>query len=193
MIVIYVISKILTFPGALTKAFYEQIMCKILKCPVEDNRYIRTDEMCGHVEHELIERPVASFMYCFIPGLLNFLLAMFVGLFPLVNVVYLGNYSGFVASMQALSSAITDANAVALVDTLLPILFVWLTVSLLNNLFPLVEDAMVMKEQYSKLNIVAKILFAPGFVVMCIGSKLEKTGLSFVILAVLSFVLAVIG
>lgn len=193
MTVLYVISKILTFPGALTKAFYEQIMCKILKCPVEDNRYIRTDEMCGHVEHELIERPVASFMYCFIPGLLNFLLAMFVGLFPLVNVIYLGNYSGFVASMQALSSAITDANAVALVDMLLPIVFVWFTVSLLNNLFPLVEDAMVMKEQYAKLNIVAKILFAPGFVVMYIGSKLEKTGLSFVILAVLSFVLAITG
>ena len=191
MTVLYVISKILTFPGALTKAFYEQIMCKILKCPVEDNRYIRTDEMCGHVEHEFIERPVASFMYCFIPGLLNFLLAMFVGLFPLVNVFYLGNYSGFVASMNVLASSITDANAVALVDTLLPILFVWFTVSLLNNLFPLVEDAMVMKEQYAKLNIVAKILFAPGFVVMYIGSKLEKTGLSFVILAVMSFILAI--
>lgn len=193
MTVLYVITKILTFPGALTKAFYEQIMCRILKCPVEDNRYLRTDEMCGHVEHEFIERPVASFMYCFIPGFLNFLLAMFVGLFPLVNVVYLGNYSGFVASSSVLASAITDANAVALIDALLPILFVWLTVSLLNNLFPLVEDAMVMKEQYAKLNIVAKILFAPGFAVMYVGARLEKYCLSFVILAVLSFVLAVAG
>lgn len=193
MTAIYVITKILTFPGALTKAFYEQIMCKILKCPVEDNRYLRTDEMCGHVEHEFIERPVASFMYCFIPGLLNFMLAMFLGFFPLVNVVYLGNYSGFVASSSALSSAITDSNAVALIDMLLPIVFMWLTASLLNNLFPLVEDAMVMKEQYSKLNIVAKILFAPGFAVMYIGSRLEKYGLSFLILAALSFVLAIAG
>ena len=147
----YVITKIFTFPGALTKAFYEQLMCKIFKCPVEDNRYLRTDEMCGHVEHEFIERPVASFMYCFIPGLLNFLFGLFLGLFPLINVVYLGNYTGFVASSQILSSAITDTNAVALVDMLLPIVFMWLSVSMFNNLFPLVEDAVVMKEQYSKL------------------------------------------
>ncbi len=193
MTAIYVITKILTFPGALTKAFYEQIMCKIFKCPVEDNRYIRTDEMCGHVEHEFIERPVASFMYCFIPGMLNFILAVLLGFFPLVNVVYLGNYSGFVASSSTLASAISDANAVTLIDMLLPIVFMWLTVSLLNNLFPLVEDAMVMKEQYSKLNIVAKILFAPGFVVMLIGARLEKYGISFLILAVLSFFMAILG
>lgn len=192
MTAIYVITKILTFPGALTKAFYEQIMCRIFKCPVEDNRYIRTDEMCGHVEHELIERPVASFMYCFIPGFLNFLLAMFVGFFPLVNVFYLGNYSGFVASSSVLASAITDTNAVALIDMLLPIVFAWLTVSLLNNLFPLVEDAVVMKEQYSKLNIFAKILFAPGFVIMTVGARLEKYSISFLILAVLTFLFAVL-
>ncbi|MBQ7102389.1 MAG: hypothetical protein IJN81_12175 [Clostridia bacterium] len=192
MTVWYVITKIFTFPGALTKAFYEQLMCKIFKCPVEDNRYLRTDEMCGHVEHEFIERPVASFMYCFIPGLLNFFFAMFLGLFPLVNVLYLGNYSGFVASSQILSSAITDANAVALVDMLLPIIFMWLCVSMLNNLFPLIEDAVVMKEQYSKLNGFAKVIFFPGYIVMSIGARLEKYGISFIILAVLSFVLAIV-
>ncbi|MBQ2965094.1 MAG: hypothetical protein IJE14_10585 [Clostridia bacterium] len=192
MTVWYVITKIFTFPGALTKAFYEQLMCKIFKCPVEDNRYLRTDEMCGHVEHEFIERPVASFMYCFIPGLLNFFFAMFLGLFPFVNVLYLGNYSGFVASSQILSSAIKDANAVALVDMLLPIIFMWLCFSMLNNLFPLLEDAVVMKEQYSKLNGFAKVIFFPGYIVMSIGARLEKYGISFIILAVLSFVFAIV-
>ena len=192
MTVWYVITKIFTFPGALTKAFYEQLMCRIFKCPVEDNRYLRTDEMCGHVEHEFIERPVASFMYCFIPGLLNFLFAVFLGLFPLVNVVYLGNYSGFVASSQILSSAITDTNAVALIDMLLPIVFMWLSVSMFNNLFPLLEDAVVMKEQYSKLNGFAKVIFFPGYIVMKIGARLEKYGISFIILAVLSFVFAIV-
>ena len=192
MTVWYVITKIFTFPGALTKAFYEQLMCKIFKCPVEDNRYLRTDEMCGHVEHEFIERPVASFMYCFIPGLLNFFFAMFLGLFPLVNVLYLGNYSGFVASSQILSSAIKDANAVALVDMLLPIIFMWLCVSMLNNLFPLLEDAVVMKEQYSKLNGFSKVIFFPGYIVMSIGARLEKYGISFIILAVLSFAFAIV-
>ena len=188
----YVITKIFTFPGALTKAFYEQLMCKIFKCPVEDNRYLRTDEMCGHVEHEFIERPVASFMYCFIPGLLNFLFGLFLGLFPLINVVYLGNYTGFVASSQILSSAITDTNAVALVDMLLPIVFMWLSVSMFNNLFPLVEDAVVMKEQYSKLNGFAKVVFFPGYIVMSVGSRLEKYGISFIILAALSFLFAIV-
>lgn len=192
MTVWYVITKIFTFPGALTKAFYEQLMCKIFKCPVEDNRYLRTDEMCGHVEHEFIERPVASFMYCFIPGLLNFFFGLFLGLFPLVNVLYLGNYSGFVASSQILSSAIKDANAVALVDMLLPIIFMWLSVSMFNNLFPLLEDAVVMKEQYSKLNGFAKVIFFPGYIVMKVGARLEKYGISFIILAVLSFVLAIV-
>ena len=192
MTVWYVITKIFTFPGALTKAFYEQLMCKIFKCPVEDNRYLRTDEMCGHVEHEFIERPVASFMYCFIPGLLNFFFGLFLGLFPLVNVLYLGNFSGFVASSQILSSAIKDANAVALVDMLLPIVFMWLSVSMFNNLFPLLEDAVVMKEQYSKLNGFAKVIFFPGYIVMKVGARLEKYGISFIILAVLSFVFAIV-
>ena len=192
MTVWYVITKIFTFPGALTKAFYEQLMCKIFKCPVEDNRYLRTDEMCGHVEHEFIERPVASFMYCFIPGLLNFCFGLFLGLFPLINVLYLGNYSGFVASSQILSSAIKDTNAVALVDMLLPIVFMWLSVSMFNNLIPLLEDAVVMKEQYSKLNGFAKVIFFPGYIVMSIGARLEKYGISFIILAVLSFVFAIV-
>lgn len=188
----YVITKIFTFPGALTKAFYEQLMCKIFKCPVEDNRYLRTDEMCGHVEHEFIERPVASFMYCFIPGLLNFLFGLFLGLFPLINVVYLGNYTGFVSASQILSSAITDSNAVALVDMLLPIIFMWLSVSMFNNLFPLLEDAVVMKEQYAKLNKFAKVIFFPGYIVMSVGARLEKYGISFIILAALSFLFAIV-
>ncbi len=192
MTVWYVITKIFTFPGALTKAFYEQLMCRIFKCPVEDNRYLRTDEVCGHVEHEFIERPVASFMYCFIPGMLNFFFGLFLGLFPLINVVYLGNYSGFVASSQILSSVIKDANAVALVDMLLPIIFMWLSVSMFNNLFPLLEDAVVMKEQYSKLNGFAKVIFFPGYIVIKIGARLEKYGISFIILAALSFLFAIL-
>ncbi len=192
MTAIYVITKILTFPGALTKAFYEQIMCRIFKCPVEDNRYLRTDEMCGHVEHEFIERPVASFMFCFIPGMLNFFFALFLGIFPLINVFYLGNYSGFVASSPVLSSAITQPDAVALVDMILPIVFVWLTVSMLNNIFPLLEDAIVMKEQYSKLNIFAKIIFFPGYIVMRVGAVLEKCGISLLLLAAITFLFAVV-
>lgn len=191
MKIFYVLTKILTFPGALTKAFFEQIMCRIFKCPVEDNRYLRTDEMCGHVEHEFIERPVASYMFCFIPGLLNFLLAQLLCLFPIVNIGLLGNYSGFIAS-SALSQFIKEEAMIATLDFIIPFFFAWLCVSLLTNLFPLFEDSIVMKEQYSKLNIVLKIIFFPGYIVMRVGSWLEKHGLTFVLLVAATFVIAIV-
>lgn len=191
MTAIYVIIKILTFPGALTKAFFEQIMCRIFRCPVEDNRYLRTDEMCGHVEHELIEKPAASYFFCLIPGLLNFSLALSLSWFPLINIVMLGNYTGFVASSSLLSSFITEPALVKTVDFLIPFFFAWLCVSLLSNLFPLYEDALVMKEQYGKLNKVAKVIFFPGYIIMRAGAWLEKYSLTFVILAVITFLLAI--
>ncbi len=190
MRLIYVITKILTFPGALTKAFFEQIMCRIFKCPVEDNRYLRTDEMCGHVDHELIERPVASFMFCFIPGLLNFLLAQLVCLFPVINIGLLGNYQGFVAS-SGLSAIIKEEAMVNTLDFILPFFFAWVCVSLLTNIFPLIEDMIVMKEQYKKLNPVLKVIFFPGYIVMRIGAVLEKYGLTFVLLIALTFIIAI--
>ncbi|MBQ5823170.1 MAG: hypothetical protein IIW48_00010 [Clostridia bacterium] len=191
MTAIYVITKVLTFPGALTKALFEQIMCRIFKCPVEDNRYLRTDEMCGHVEHELINRPVASFMFCFIPGLLNFMLAMNLCLFPLINIVLLGNYKGFV-SATSLSSIFTEEAMAVTVDFILPLFFAWLCISLLSNLFPIVEDAVVMKEQYKKLNKALKVLFFPGYIVMKIGSRLEKFGLTFILLVAITVALAIL-
>lgn len=191
MRLIYVITKILTFPGALTKALFEQIMCRIFKCPVEDNRYLRTDEMCGHVDHELIERPIASYMFCFIPGLLNFLLAQILCLFPLINIGLLGNYKGFVAS-SGLSSLIKEEAMVNTLDFILPFFFAWVCVSLLTNIFPLIEDAVVMKEQYKKLNPVLKVVFFPGYIVMRIGAVLEKYGITFLLLVALTFVIAIV-
>lgn len=196
MTVLYVITKILTFPGTITKAFFEQIMCRIFRCPVEDNRYLRTDEMCGHVEHELIERPVASYMFCFIPGILNFTLAMYLCLFPLLNIGVLGNYSGFidgfVSSSEFLSKIIKEEAMINTLNFLLPFFFAWLCVSLLSNLFPLYEDSIVMKEQYKKLPTFVRVILFPGYIIMRIGSWLEKYGLTFVLLIASTFAIAVI-
>ncbi len=191
MKLIYVLTKIITFPGALTKAFFEQIMCRIFKCPVEDNRYLRTDEMCGHVDHELIERPVASYMFCFIPGLLNFLLAQIICLFPMINIGLLGNYKGFVAS-SGLSAFIKEEAMINTLDFILPFFFAWICVSLLTNIFPLFEDMIVMKEQYKKLNPVLKVVFFPGYIVMRIGTVLEKYGITFLLLIAFTFVIAIV-
>jgi len=195
MTVIYVLSKILTFPGALTKALFEQIMCRIFKCPVEDNRYLRTDKMCGHIEHEAINSPVKSYLFCFIPGLLNFLLACATGLFPLVNILNLGNYSGFVVFPAELSQSVQNAEMletpIKTLDFIIPFFFVWVSVSLLSNLFPIVKDVAVMKEQYKKLPVALKVIFFPGFIGMRIGAKLEKFGITLLILIALTVFAAI--
>ena len=215
MTIIQVLTKVLTFPGALTKAFFEQIMCRILGCPVEDNRPLRTDEMCGHVEHELIHRPVASYVFCLIPGLLNFMLAILLCAVPFVNIFLLGNYTGFVSYYAttatslahepilsivfeplsaAFSSFITEqAMLVKTIDFLTPFFFAWLSISMLTNVFPLVEDAMAMKEQYCKLSKPLKVIFFPGYIVMRVGARLEKYSVTFVLLIAVTVVFAIIN
>ena len=190
MTVFYVLSKILTFPGALTKALFEQIMCRIFKCPVEDNRYLRTDKMCGHIEHEAIKSPVKSYLFCFIPGLLNFLLGCTIGLFPLVNILNLGNYSGFVVFPQELSQSVQNPEMLETpaktLDLAIIFFFAWVSISLLSNLFPIIKDAVIMKEQYKNLPTALKIIFFPGYIGMQVGARLEKFGLTFLILIALT-------
>ena len=215
MKLIYVYVKIFTFPGALTKAFFEQIMCRIFRCPVEDNRYLRTDEMCGHVEHELIHKPVESYLFCLIPGLLNFLLAVMLGVIPFVNIFLLGNYSSLVSYYattaaelahepiisiifdplsEALTKLITEQPMlVKTIDFLTPFFFAWLSISMLTNLFPLVEDAVAMKEQYGKLSTLLRVIFFPGYIVMRVGAILEKYSVTFVLLIAATAVLAIIN
>ena len=215
MKLIYVYVKIFTFPGALTKAFFEQIMCRIFRCPVEDNRYLRTDEMCGHVEHELIRKPVESYLFCLIPGLLNFLLAVMLGVIPFVNIFLLGNYSSLVSYYattaaelahepiisiifdplsEAFTKLITEQPMlVKTIDFLTPFFFAWLSISMLTNLFPLVEDAVAMKEQYGKLSTLLRVIFFPGYIVMRAGAILEKYSATFVLLIAATAVLAIIN
>ena len=215
MKLIYVYVKIFTFPGALTKAFFEQVMCRIFRCPVEDNRYLRTDEMCGHVEHELIRKPVESYLFCLIPGLLNFLLAVMLGIIPFVNIFLLGNYSSLVSYYattaaelahepiisiifdplsEAFTKLITEQPMlVKTIDFLTPFFFVWLSISMLTNLFPLVEDAVAMKEQYGKLSTLLRVIFFPGYIVMRAGAILEKYSATFVLLIAATAVLAIIN
>ena len=215
MKLIYVYVKIFTFPGALTKALFEQIACRMFGVPVEDNRYLRTDEMCGHVEHELIHTPLESYLFCLIPGLLNFLLAVMLGVIPFVNIFLLGNYSSLVSYYattaaelahepiisivfdplsEAFTKLITEQPMlVKTIDFLTPFFFAWLSISMLTNLFPRTEDAVVMKEQYGKLGTLLRVIFFPGYIVMRAGAILEKYSVTFVLLIAATAVLAIIN
>ena len=44
--VIYFIGKVLTFPGAYIKAFFEHLIARAFSIPVEDTKYLRFTDGC---------------------------------------------------------------------------------------------------------------------------------------------------
>ena len=89
MTTLYVITKYLTFPGALLRCFWEQFMCKLGKVPIENNKCLQTNEMCGHIEHEMIDSNVKSFFNAFIPGLLTFIMGVICLIPPVIDLLIL--------------------------------------------------------------------------------------------------------
>lgn len=123
MKIIYLISKYATFFGALIKGLWEHIFCGIFKIFVEDARYLQPNELCGHVEHSLPQSRAKAFLSMFFPSVINGILAFFLCV------------SGFTGLFVLKVSA---KNAMFWVYVVL----LYLGVSFLCNIFPLVEDAM---------------------------------------------------
>ena len=73
MKIIYLITKIVTYPGAYLKGFFEHLTCRALGLPVYSNRYLRSTQWCGHAEHAPASTPAAAFLLCLIPFVLQFL------------------------------------------------------------------------------------------------------------------------
>lgn len=123
MTVFYVISKYATVFGTLIKGLWEHISCGILKIFVEDARYLEPTELCGHVEHELPKDRAKAFLVCFIPTIVNALLAFFLG------------GAGF---MGLFNLGVQKSSPIFW----LYVVLYYLGVSFFCNMFPLVEDAM---------------------------------------------------
>lgn len=123
MTVFYVISKYATVFGTLIKGLWEHIVCGILKLFVEDARYLEPTEICGHVEHELPQNRAKAFLICFLPGILNAVLAFFLGGAGFMGLFVLG---------------VQKNTAVFWIYLVL----YYLGISFFCNIFPLVEDAM---------------------------------------------------
>ena len=123
MTVFYLISKYATVFGSLVKGLWEHISCGILKIFVEDARYLQPTELCGHVEHELPKDRAKAFLICFIPTIVNALLAFFLG------------GAGF---MGLFNLGVQKSSPVFWVY----IVLYYLGISFFCNMFPLVEDAM---------------------------------------------------
>lgn len=159
MRIIYVIIKTLTLPGAMLHAFFEHLCCRTGKVMIEDERVVRFDEMMSHVDHDLVKRKAPSFDICFIPFFLNLALGSLVLAYGSVSIVYFGRYAD---------------------------IFGWvcfyLGIALLTNLFPQIEDVMMLKENFFVNNEkkVSKVLTAPFYGIFWLGARLEKFGLTLI-------------
>lgn len=161
MTFLYVLTKYLTFPGAYVRCMWEQIVCKIAKVSLEDNRYIRDDEVSGHVENLLCEKPRGAFALCFVPLFFNSIGIFFLLLFPVF---------------------IRAGSAIATVTS---VFSVWFAFSLFCNSFPMIENAMNMFEKvYKKGNILQKIFYTPAMAIIFVGAYLERYCITFIIAAV---------
>lgn len=169
---LYTFLKYLTFPGALVRGMWEQIVCRASKTVVEDNRYLRQDEMASHIEHELMGSARSAFAICFVPFFFNMLGAFIFGIIPTLMLVYLQFKGIFLGVTCAVSY--------------------WFAVSLFCNAFPLVEDAMNMMDKvYHHGNIFQKIFYFIGAIITYVGAYLEKYSITFLIAVIFTIVVAI--
>ncbi|MCL2301241.1 MAG: hypothetical protein FWC27_13955, partial [Firmicutes bacterium] len=66
---LYLITKVLTYPGAFMKGFWEHVTCRVLKLRVTDRGYLRANEGCGHAAHTPAMTPARAFLFSWLPYL----------------------------------------------------------------------------------------------------------------------------
>lgn len=147
----YFILKIVSFPGTMFKAFMEHLACRMYGVPVEFSKYIQKNELCGHVEHLLAPKR-GSFGICFLPHIVTLICGIAFTVPAAMNLFYLGKVNVFSC------------------------IFIYMGLSFLLNLFPMIEDAVNMWENlFSKdTKIVLKIFLAVPAAVMYAGAYLER-------------------
>lgn len=158
---LYILTRYLTFPGAIMKGFWQQVVCRVCKVPVEDNRYLRNDEMCGNIEHEFMPKARGAFALCFVPAFMNGLMSCLLLVVPEVTLIL-----GIGGTVAKLLSAVS----------------LWFGLSLYLNSYPLIEDAMnMMNKVYKHGNILQKIFYAPAAAILYVGAYLERYNITLII------------
>lgn len=170
MTIIYIIGKLLTFPGAYVKGFWEHLACRSSKCMIESDGYLRLDEACGHVEHSFPDSKFKSAFIAFAPGTMNFIFGAVMAASGLVP-------------LAMLKVGFADSPVMFIVY----ILLAYAGISMLCNLFPLVDDALNNWEHlFSKkngANIVWKILLFIPSAINFAGAYIEKYSVSILLWA----------
>ena len=168
--VIYFLGKVLTFPGAYIKAFFEHLIARAFSIPVEDTKYLRFTDGCGHVEHDAIGSKAKIFFYCLLPGLFTAIIG--------TPMLYMGFAGLFFFKIPADSSTM-------LMFIVYCILF-YLGFSLCANQYPLMEDAIgLWHALYGKdgANLFVKIVLFIPTVLIIAGAFLERYALNILLMA----------
>ncbi len=180
MSMLYVLGKAFNLPGAYLKTFWEHLVCRVLGLPIETEDYLTFDERLGHVEHEFPETLPKAFLLCWLPGLFNRIIGVPMFIAGAVNILYLG--------VRPLDVQTGERVGVFYFYLIL----LYLGIAFLTNVFPLVEDAMLLWEKLygkeSNAKMIWKILLFIPASVMYGGAYAEQYS-GTVILAVLVTVL----
>ena len=178
MTALYIASKILTFPGAYIKGFWEQLTCKLLGLPVEVPGYLRIDEACGHVEHAFPKKGWPAYLIATGPAFMNFNIGLWIFLAGFLNLRFMG---------------ITAADSTALF--VVYVVMTYVGISMLCNVFPLVEDAMNLYDllyRQKKGNAAGRVFAFIPTVITYAGAYLEKycvTPLLWIVFMIIAFVI----
>lgn len=167
MTVLYTVTRVFTFFGAAMRTFWEVLVCRMFRIPIEDIRTFKVSELCGHADHELTETRGQAFMMCWFPLTLNFLISVCLLLGGAYRVVYVGD-----------------------VTNVLSWIYLWLGFSFAANCFPSYEDMLSFKDFFygkRNKNLFLKIILAPFFALIFVGSFLEKYSVNFLIALAFSF------
>ncbi len=170
MTVFYIIPKLLSLPATIIRAFYEHIILKCFKVPVENDSYMRMNELFGHVEHDLISGISGNFVFCCLPGLMQVLFAL-----PMMAVSFLQLH---VLGVTPIDPQTGTVSVMFIICAVLRIFGIWL----LSNVFPLYEDSLNLFEKVGEINGFKKVILYPIATVVRAGAFLERFGLTFWIL-----------
>ncbi|MBR6005297.1 MAG: hypothetical protein IK063_03610 [Clostridia bacterium] len=171
MTVIYIICKILTCPGAYLRGFLEHIVAKLSGCYIESDGYIRMDELSGHTDHSFPLKKKGAAAIAFVPGIFHFAFGVFLSIAGLIPLAHLK----------------VDFSHHILFP--LYIVITYVGVSMLCNLFPLVDDALFCKERiYGKeggANLFVRIVMFIPTMVCIAGAYIERYCINIIIIGAL--------
>lgn len=156
------IIQILTVPGVWIRSCWVHLLCRIWAVPVEETRPFKNKTQPGYLLHLAAPTVGAAFALCFVPALLNRLLALLLFAGALLG-LFLFQMTGW---------AVLGANLLAY----------WFAFSLYVNTYPSKEDAARMKTMLRTQGTKAqKLLLGPGAFCCRVGAALEQSGVTFLL------------